>query len=94
MLGLFTPAPEHPFTTHLTQAVPKLSDVAFYSYNLSWLQGQVDNAIAASIPATSVRATANINLDKIAYRPNDNVFVEVELIDAQTRTPLVLTEQQ
>ena len=90
---LQSPALEHPFV--LTNANPaslsQISRVGVRSFNTTWLQGQVDAAANATIPTSAVRLQALINVDKTVYRPNETIFVEVLLLNAQTKTPIALT---
>lgn len=86
-----TLAPEHPFVAQLEQSLPRISDVQFYSYNLNWIQGQVDGAVSATIPRTAVRAQAAVNFDKTFYNPNDTAFIEVSLVNPQTKLPVAVS---
>lgn len=86
-----TPAAEHPFVAHLEQSVPSLSTVQFLSYNLPWIQTQVASAANATISASAARLIGTLNLDKNYYNPNETVFIEVSLLNAQTRNPVVLS---
>jgi len=84
-------AVEHPFTAQLEQSVPRIADVQFYSYNLPWIQGQVEVAASATIPRSVPRVQAAINIDKTFYNPNDTAFIEVALVNAQTKLPVAVT---
>jgi len=86
-----TMAVEHPFVAHLEQSLPRISDIQFYSYNLNWIQGQVDNAVASTIPRTVVRVQAAVNFDKTYYNPNNTAFIEVSLVNAQTKLPVAVS---
>jgi hypothetical protein len=90
---LQTPALEHPFVLTNTQEtiVSQISRVGLRYYNLTWFQCQVDAAANATIPTGTVRLQGLINVDKTVYRPNETIFVEVLVLNAQTKTPVALT---
>ncbi|CDW71584.1 a-macroglobulin complement component [Stylonychia lemnae] len=62
-----------------------------FSYNMTWLQNQINNATDDILPVQSPRLHASIKLDKLKYLPNDVVFIEVLLFNSLNVTPVAIT---
>ncbi|CDW84292.1 a-macroglobulin complement component [Stylonychia lemnae] len=63
------------------------------TYNLTWVKQQVKQLKDYVISNYYQRLDAHINIDKVIYRPNDVVFIEILLLDAFNKTPVALTNK-
>jgi uncharacterized protein YfaS (alpha-2-macroglobulin family) len=57
---------------------------------MTWLTNQIDSGVQTIVPSYSERLDSHIFTDKVVYRPNDVMFVEVLVLDTFNKTPVAL----
>ncbi|CDW71945.1 large extracellular alpha-helical protein [Stylonychia lemnae] len=61
------------------------------NYDYSWLKSQVSSLQSQIISTYQSRVDAHINTDKVIYRPNDVIFIEVLFLESFNKTPIALS---